>query len=368
MSNGCFQRQVYCLVGLPFDAVDMQQAVFLLRKAVNDRTPCFLSTPNLNFLIASQTDAVFRDSVINSDLNVVDGMPLVWMARLLGIPIRERTAGSSLFEALDQRHDSDHKKLKVYFFGGPDGVAEMACRALESRDSGVTCVGFQSPGFVSVDDMSEQVRIDDINASDADFVVVALGARKGQAWIERNRSRINAPVISHLGAVVNFVAGRVSRAPLWMQRMGLEWLWRILQEPGLWRRYWSDGLAFVSLLVRQILPYALWLKLNRHKLEQAESRFGVTLSMEPRYCRVAIVGAVAGSVPQALRDAMLTASQSGREVLVDFAGAQYLGPGLFGLLLVMRKRLGESGLSMKMANVSPQLLRQFRWNGVNFLL
>ena len=131
----------------------------------------------------------------------------------------------------------------MYSFGGPDGVAEAAWRQLRFESKGLTCVGYESPGFGSIDEMSTEGIIQRINTSKADVLVVSLGARKGQAWIERNRRRLDVPVISHLGAVLHFVAGTVKRAPAWMQRIGLEWLWRIRQEPRLWRRYLLDGLG-----------------------------------------------------------------------------------------------------------------------------
>ena len=93
-----FDRNVYCLLGLPLDAVGMAEAVRRVRAAATEGNRCFLSTPNLNFLIACQADPAFRDSVIPSDLSVTDGMPLVWLARLLGLPIGERVPTSIVFE------------------------------------------------------------------------------------------------------------------------------------------------------------------------------------------------------------------------------------------------------------------------------
>ena len=102
-------------MGLPFDAVDMDKAESVVRNAISTRSRCFLSTPNLNFSIACRVDEAFRQSVLISDLVVADGMPIVWMARLLKIPIHHRVAGSSLFEALSRGPHSS--PIKVFFFG-----------------------------------------------------------------------------------------------------------------------------------------------------------------------------------------------------------------------------------------------------------
>ena len=184
-----FSREVHCLLGLPFDATDLSGAVHRVREAVANRQPFFVSTPNLNFLIACQTDSDFRNSVINSHLSLADGMPIVWLAKLLGVPVRKRVAGSSLFENL--RRDvttGPYQTIKVFFFGAPYGVAQAACERINSEGGALRCVGYESPGFGSVHEMSSTATIQRINDSHADFVVVSLGARKGQAWIEPKRS------------------------------------------------------------------------------------------------------------------------------------------------------------------------------------
>jgi hypothetical protein len=111
-------------------------------------------------------------------------------------------------------------------------------------------VGYSSPGFGSIESMSSQTIIDDINRSKADLLVISLGAKKGHQWIAHNESRIEIPVISHLGAAVNFIAGNVKRAPAWMQHAGFEWTWRIYQEPKLLQRYWNDGKFFLQAINR----------------------------------------------------------------------------------------------------------------------
>ena len=162
-----FDRDVYCLLGLPFDAVDMADTIRHVTEAAVRNQPCFLSTPNIDWIIGCRTDSEFRDSVVNSDLNVADGMPLIWIARMLGIPLRERVAGSNLFENLRRWPGAP---IPVFFFGGPDGAAEVACQRLIAEGRGLTCAGFESPGFGSVEDMSGDETIDRINRSNASFL------------------------------------------------------------------------------------------------------------------------------------------------------------------------------------------------------
>ena len=343
-----FHRDVYCLLGLPFDAVDMAGAVQRVRDAAAHRTPCFVSTANLNWLIGCHNDSQFRNSGISSDLITADGMPVVWIARLLGIPIRERVAGASLVEALRAVTST---RLPVYFFGGKAGVAEAACQRLNAVPSGLVCVGFESPGFGSVEEMSSDESMARINASGADFVIVSLGAKKGQAWIERNRSRLSAPVISHLGAVVNFVAGTASRAPSWVQRCGLEWLWRIKEEPSLCSRYSADGLAFLRLLVTRVIPYAWFM--YRHKPTDRElDSAAIDIRGEGNEIVMRLRGAWVLENLKPLRNSFSEAVLSRKDLIVDLAGVSYVDAAFVGLVVLLQGHQMHHGRQLLI--VSPQ--------------
>jgi N-acetylglucosaminyldiphosphoundecaprenol N-acetyl-beta-D-mannosaminyltransferase len=326
-----FAREVYCLLGVPVDAVNMGDALQRVRDASARRSACFISTPNLNFLISCRSDTQFRDSIVNCDLCIADGMPLVWMARLLDIPIRERVPGSGLFEQL--RRDPS-KPLSVYFFGGADGVAAKASQMLNSERSAMTCVGYQCPGFGSVEDMSSDETIAQINASGADFLVVALGAKKGQAWIERNRARITIPIVSHLGATINFAAGTVQRAPLWMQTSGLEWLWRIKEEPALWRRYFFDGLAFARLLATRVIPFFAYMRLARPRRADIDNA-SIAIREGAVENVVRITGAWTHENLDPLRGCFSRAVADSKDIRMDMEDVTYVDASFLGLLLLL---------------------------------
>jgi len=336
-----FERDVVCLLGLPFDCVGLNAAVDKLRAAAATKARCFVSTPNLNFLVAARSDPAFRDSVLRSDLSLADGAPIVWMARLLGLPIPERVAGASVFEAL-RAHPGP--PLGVFFFGGPPGSAEAACRNLNAAAGGLRCVGFDDAGYGSMDDMSAPERIEKINRSGASFVVVALGAKKGQAWIERNLSALDAPLVSHLGAVVNFVAGTVNRAPPWVQGIGLEWLWRIKEEPGLWRRYLGDGLSFTRLASAQAL------RRLRPRSAHRTPEPACTWAAEPAPnggLALRLSGAWGRDDLQPLRQAFAEAALQGRTIDLFLNGVSRIDAACVGLLLLAHGSLGHAGLRLR---------------------
>ena len=198
-------------------------------------------------------------------------MPIVWLARLLGVPIKERIAGSDIFEALKSAQSATHR-LKVFLFGGAEGVAAAACSKLNAEPGGMTCVGSFYPGFCTVDEMSTDTIIDTINSSNADFLVAALGAKKGQAWLLQNHDRLQIPIRVHLGAAINFQAGTIKRAPERMRKWGLEWLWRIKEEPQLWRRYFNDGLVLLELVLTQVIPLLILSRWNRLRWGRKRAR------------------------------------------------------------------------------------------------
>lgn len=357
-------REVYCILGVPLDAVGLPATLRRIEAAARRKISFMISTPNLNHFVLSRSDREFRESLILSDLCTTDGMPIVWIARLAGISIKGRTAGSDIFDAL-KTEVSPAQSLKIFLFGGPQGVAELAARALNSQPGGVKVVGWHYPGFCSVDEMSSDDIIGQINASGADFLVVALGSQKGNLWLRRNHLRLRIPVRAHFGATLNFQAGTVRRAPPSMRKLGLEWLWRIKEEPYLWKRYWNDGSAMLRLLFTHVLPFVFWtwwmqLRYERKQdlvITQTHASETVTLSLSGP----ANAKHVHRAIP-AFREAAATRKQ----VTLDFSNIQAIDARFLGLLLMLKKKLKAHGAALKFTGVSPLLQKVFYLGGLEF--
>ena len=359
-------REVYCILGMPIDAIEMPAMMRSIERAAADAVPFVISTPNINFLVNSQNDPEFRESLLLSDLCPADGMPIVWIARLMGLPIKHRIAGSDIFEELKARLRPDGP-LKVFLFGAKERVTAQAARTLNAT-AGLSCVGWISPGWGDVDDLSREAFIDKINSSSADFLLVSLGAIKGQLWLQRNHRRIRVPIRSHLGATINFQAGAIKRAPHTIQKLGLEWLWRIKEEPYLWKRYFHDGSMLLYLMLTRILPLAInaqWLrrKYQRGKhdlaIEQVHRSDSVTLSLSG----VALAPHV-NEVISCLREAVATEKQ----IVIDFSETRAVDARFLGLLLMLRKQLTARNSVLRFMGISRRLQRMFRLNGLGYLL
>lgn len=357
------KRDLVCILGLPIDVIDMKGAVARVHQAARTGERLFISTPNLNFLMAAHSDPDFRESVLRSHLSLADGVSLLAVARLMGVPLPERVSGADLFQELWASREQP--PLKVFFLGGPPGAAKLAGERVNAKGGGVCCVGFDEAGFGDVESMSAQPLIDRINASGAEFVVVSLGAKKGQAWIMRNHHRLNAPVISHLGAVVNFTAGTIQRAPRWMQKMSLEWLWRAMTEPGLTRRYWDDGRALARVLVRQVLPGALRERLVRWKGRTVATLEELALQDGTRQFR--LTGFWRHEDALRLRDVL--AQDQVRDVLLDVAQVSWLDVHTIGVLAGHHGRVrAAGGRGVSLTGIQPMLARQIRRDGASYLL
>lgn len=355
-----FDRDVWCLMGLAVDAADVTRAVSAIDDAVRTGRRLSFVTPNVNFLVRAAKCPQARQAILNADLSLVDGAPLVAMARLLGVPVRSRVAGSDLFEVLRRRPAFAGRPLRVFFFGGREGSAEAAFEAVNREKGGVEAVGWLNPGFGDVESMSADAIIDEINAADADFVVAALGAAKGQAWIERNRHRLNAPVTAHLGAVVDFAAGAIERAPGWVQRAGLEWLWRIKEEPSLWKRYFQDALSLAGLGVTGLLPQ---LGRGRGGVEVAPR---IETDAGPHETTIKLSGDLTRAGLDPVRKAFREAARRCKPVLLDFSAVRSVDRAFLGLLLMLEKHQVGAGQPVMTTGVGARVAALLRANHIRY--
>jgi N-acetylglucosaminyldiphosphoundecaprenol N-acetyl-beta-D-mannosaminyltransferase len=208
-------------------------------------------TPNADQVVNLESDPALRAAYARADLVVPDGMPVVWASWLLGTPATERVTGSDLMPRLCEI--AAQRGLKVFLLGGAAGVAALAAENLVRASPGLQVAGVFSPplGFErdagACDSIVQQIR-----ASGADLVFVCLGSPKQEIWICRHLARFDHGVFLGVGAAVDFCAGTIRRAPRWMRHTGLEWLFRLAQEPRrLAGRYAKDTWFFV-LVVRQM--------------------------------------------------------------------------------------------------------------------
>jgi N-acetylglucosaminyldiphosphoundecaprenol N-acetyl-beta-D-mannosaminyltransferase len=364
-AQDALSRNVYGLLGVPIDADSLSAALAVIQKAVLRRQRLLISTVNLNFMVMSGSDNAFRQSLLASDYCTADGMPVVWVARALRIPVIERVAGSDLFDALVGSGSLD-RKLRIVLFGGSDGVASKAAAKINGTSRSAVCVAAISPGFADAEKLSSPALIDEINTANADLLSVSLGAQKGQAWLLRNDSALHVPVRIHLGATINFQAGTVSRAPLMLRRLGAEWLWRIKEEPQLLKRYLNDGCKFLYLLVSKIIPLIT-------EIKRSEKLFGTkTLTVQTdeqeETVRVAFSGLAWDRNIAKVLEPVSMAIEKGKSVVLDLTKVDAVDARFMGMVLVARELLSRSNRELHVVSANPRVTRQFELNCFGDLL
>ena len=232
----------------------------------------------------------------------------------------------------------------------------------------MSCVGSFYPGSGSVDDMSTPTIIDAINASDADFLAVALGAKKGQAWLQRNHAHLQIPVRVHLGATINFQAGTLKRAPTIIQRLGFEWLWRIKEEPQLWRRYWNDGLALLGLLITSVFPLLLATFWSRLTARRFGEDLKITTSDNHDSVIINLDGIATAKTVEKAAVLFENACATSKDIVINFTNTHQIDARFLGLILMLDKHLKKQGHQLWLSGTSPRVKRLFRLNGFEFLL
>jgi N-acetylglucosaminyldiphosphoundecaprenol N-acetyl-beta-D-mannosaminyltransferase len=232
------------LMGLPVDPVTGQEAVETVTGALEDGRGGWVITPNLDHLRAYRRRPELRRHFREADLVLADGMPLVWASRIQDTPLPERVAGSDLIWSLSRA--AADQDASVYLVGGNPGTARAAAGVLEDAAPGLEIAGAHCPPMGFERDGAELERVEQaVTEPDPDLVYVGLPLDKQVTLIPRLRERLPGAWFLGLGISFSFVSGEVARAPRWMQAAGLEWVHRLIQEPGrLARRYLIEGLPF----------------------------------------------------------------------------------------------------------------------------
>jgi N-acetylglucosaminyldiphosphoundecaprenol N-acetyl-beta-D-mannosaminyltransferase len=237
---------------VPIDSVTFAEAIDAIDGLVARGNGGTVFTPNVDHVVQAEENARFRDAYASAALSLVDGMPVLWASRLMGTPLPEKVSGSDLVIPLLERAAA--RGWRVFFLGGLPGAAEEARDLLVARIPGLHVVGVASP---SIDVENPSATHDSVVAvlreARPELVLVALGAPKQELFSHAIADRMRPAVLVGVGGTLDFIAGKVRRAPPWMSASGLEWLYRLAQEPRrMWRRYLVRDPKFLLILLREL--------------------------------------------------------------------------------------------------------------------
>lgn len=244
------------VLGVNISAINMCMAVETIEGWIMSNDPNYVCVFSVHGIMECQRDPALRDIANKAGLRTPDGMPLVWLSRRAGHTHVSRVYGPDLMLELAGR--SSVTGHRHFFYGGAPGVAADLEETLTRRFPGFHSAGTYTPPMLPVGELESDETIRMLNDSQADIVWVGLGTPKQDWWVANHRPLLKAPVLIAVGAAFDFHTGRVRQAPGWMQRNGLEWLYRLCQDPQrLWRRYILGNGQFVLLLGRRRLHWSL---------------------------------------------------------------------------------------------------------------
>lgn len=345
-------RKLLIILGVPIDDLDMSQALMRLEQFIalgrSTGKSHQVATINADFVVNSLNDSELRRILQESDMATADGMPLVLGARLLGVPLADRVTGADLVPALAER--AAQKGYSIFLLGARPGVGIRAAEILQERYPGLTIAGVIAPPNVPIQAMDRSI-LDQIKAAKPDILLVAFGNPKQEKWIRMYADTLAVPVCIGVGGTFDMIAGITKRAPGWMQRAGLEWLYRLIQEPHrLWRRYVHDLLYFGYFFLRQwwamrqgalpapLLPISETVIVDKTVILNIEGRMDIdTYSLVIEHADKAL--------------------QTSPCVVVNLARATFLDSTAMGALVALANRARAAGGSLRLAAVPPVIAR-----------
>jgi len=248
------------ILGVGAMPLDLDKAVAMLEQWRIERRREYVCLISVHGLVVAQRDPTIRSALNHCGLAAEDGMPLVWWSRLTGFSQARRVCGSDLLDEVCASGVS--RKYRHYFYGASPRVLELLVDRLQRRHPGLIVAGYRSPPFRPLTPAEQADDIAAINEARPDFVWVGLGMPKQERWMVEHLGKIDATALLGVGAAFDFHAGTKPRAPIWMQRSGLEWLFRLLSEPRrLAHRYLIDNALFIGYTLRQIAK----VKVEQHR-------------------------------------------------------------------------------------------------------
>lgn len=232
------------------DNLTMAETLSAVDDLIRQNKDAYVVTPNVDHIVKLETNEKLKAAYSEADLILTDGKPLVWASRLYRNPIKEKVSGSDLFPELCKFAAERH--YKMFFLGAKEGVAAKAAEILKAKYDGLEIVGCYSPaiGFEKNSEEIENIaRM--VQRANPHILILALGCPKQEIFAYEFRKKFHVPVSFCLGATLDFAAGNVKRAPRWMADAGLEWVYRIYQEPArMFKRYVLEDWRFVKLFVK----------------------------------------------------------------------------------------------------------------------
>jgi N-acetylglucosaminyldiphosphoundecaprenol N-acetyl-beta-D-mannosaminyltransferase len=334
-------------MGVPVSNVTMDEAIEFIDASIRRGGFHQFATANVDFIKNAIEDPEMQQILFGCDLVVPDGMPLLWVSRLLNCPLRERVCGVDMVPRLAEL--ASRRGYRIFLLGAKESVSRKAAENLQQMYPDLEICGRYSPPVAPLNQMDHDQILRRIDAARPDILLVAFGNPKQEKWISMHRDRLAVPACIGVGGTLDFIAGAIPRAPKWMRGAGLEWFYRCSQEPlRLTRRYVSNAAALAAHVPRQFVPHALQ---SRRK---AGSRVFAQSSEEA--ILISVHGKLNGNSLRDFATIANSAAQTGMNIVVNLSPATFLGIDALGELIRLHSQLSPVQ-SLFLAGLRPHQIR-----------
>lgn len=347
----CLNPDSVAVLGVPFNNVTMDEAVRIIEEKIEDGGCHQVATANVDFLMHAIRDEELRNILCSCSLVVPDGMPILWSARLMGSRLKERVCGIDLVPRLAEL--SARCGYSIYLLGASEKSSQRAAEILQERYPGLRIAGRYSPPLRPLEQMNHEEILERIEMARPDILLVAFGNPKQEKWLSMHRDRLNVPVSIGIGGSLDMIAGKLTRAPRWIQKCGMEWAFRACQEPRrLARRYVVDALTLGCYLPQQMAATA------------TQPRTAGPSRVTPTVVGDTVVISIRGNLTGALLTEFETharnAGEAGFHIVLDMAESGYFGPTTLGSLVQLMTAMQRMKLQLWLAAMRPHLVRLMR--------
>jgi N-acetylglucosaminyldiphosphoundecaprenol N-acetyl-beta-D-mannosaminyltransferase len=336
------------ILGVAIDNLTMDQVLDSLEAQIAEGGFHQIATANVDFVIISVRDEELREVLNRCDIVLADGMPLVWASRLLGVRLKERVAGADLVPRLIKL--SAQRGYRIFLLGASEESSAGTAAWIRKNFPSVCIAGRHCPRFQPLEEMDHEDILARIEEARPDILMVAFGNPKQEKWLAMHRHRLKVPVCIGVGGSFDFLSGRIRRAPVWMQKSGLEWLYRTIQEPSrLAKRYASNVLGLIRYLPVQMIAIAIQAK-RRSQARITNETVGAAKVLR-------IDGNFTGALLSRFETDARSAIVSGSHLVLDMSATAYIGADALGSLIHLLSTARRRKRELWIAGLHPLL----RW-------
>jgi N-acetylglucosaminyldiphosphoundecaprenol N-acetyl-beta-D-mannosaminyltransferase len=339
------------LLGVRINNISTNQTVSIIDSLIDQGGFHQIATANVDFLNKAAVDPELMEILHSCELVLPDGMPLVWASRLMGTPLKERVTGADLLPRLLEL--SVQKKRRIFLLGATEDCSNFALQRVCREYPGAVICGRMSPPQASLDQMKNSEILKRIEESKPDILLVAFGNPKQEKWLAMHRNKLNVPVCIGVGGAFDLFSEKQMRAPMWMQRFGMEWMFRFLGEPRrLGPRYLEDALFLLRYLSRQLL------------LTSVQPRNTETTKISIKRKENAVIVSVSGNFTGAavvdLQRSLEPELENGCSLIMDLSSTSTIRPDAAGLLAFIAHRTREADAQIWLVGVQRGVLGVLR--------